>query len=214
MSVLLLGIVIGIAIRYIENEDARKAIFNTLRGAHDLLIAITRWIVVILPIGLFGFITSTVIQLKTGINISGIGGYLTIIIASNLIQGLIILPIWIRINNLNPSRFMKFMMPALSVAFFSKSSSGTLPVTISTAENAAGIHKDVSRFVLPLCTTINMNGCASFIFTTVLYLMQNHGVSITFPTMLLWIVISTIAAAGNAGVPMGCFFLSASLLAR
>lgn len=58
-----------------------------------------------------------------------------------------------------------------------------------------------------------MNGCAAFIFTTVIYLMQNHGMEISLPMMVLWVFISTIAAIGNAGVPMGCFFLSASLLA-
>ena len=42
--------------------------------------------------------------------------------------------------------------------------------------------------------------------------MQNNGLEVGLATMLLWIVIATIAAIGNAGVPMGCFFLSASLL--
>ncbi len=104
------------------------------------------------------------------------------------------------------------MLPALSVAFFSKSSAGTLPITIETAEKNLGMSPKVSRFVLPLCTSINMNGCAAFIFTTVIYLMQNNGMEISIMTMLLWIFIATIAAIGNAGVPMGCFFLSASLL--
>ncbi|HBZ57691.1 MAG TPA: dicarboxylate/amino acid:cation symporter, partial [Sutterella sp.] len=58
-----------------------------------------------------------------------------------------------------------------------------------------------------------MNGCAAFIFVTVIFLMQNAGVEITAVTMITWILIATIAAVGNAGVPMGCFFLSASLLA-
>ena len=107
---------------------------------------------------------------------------------------------------------MRAMLPALSIAFFSKSSTGTLPITMKTAEQNLEIDPHISKFVLPLCTTINMNGCAAFIFTTVIYMMQNHGIEISFITMLLWIVIATIAAIGNAGVPMGCFFLSASLL--
>ena len=43
--------------------------------------------------------------------------------------------------------------------------------------------------------------------------MQNHGVHLSLGSMALWVVISTVAAIGNAGIPMGCFFLSASLLA-
>ena len=99
------------------------------------------------------------------------------------------------------------------VAFFSKSSAGTLPVTMNCAESQLGVRPSVSRFVLPICTTINMNGCAAFILVTVVFLMQNAGAEITYSTLLTWIFISTLAAIGNAGVPMGCFFLSASLLA-
>ena len=108
---------------------------------------------------------------------------------------------------------MKGMLPALSLAFFSKSSVGTLPVTMSTVEKNLHVKPEISRFVLPLCTSINMNGCAAFIFTTVIYLMQNNGLHVSLASMGLWIVVATVAAIGNAGIPMGCFFLSASLLA-
>ena len=84
---------------------------------------------------------------------------------------------------------------------------------MDTIEKNLAVKPEVSRFVLPLCTSINMNGCAAFIFATVIFLMQNHGIEITFGTMLLWVVVSKVAAIGNAGIPMGCFFLSASLLA-
>jgi Na+/H+-dicarboxylate symporter len=143
----------------------------------------------------------------------GIGEYLLIIVLANLIQGFIILPAWLRLNGVKPFRAMRAMLPALSVAFFSKSSVGTLPVTMNTIENNLQVKPEISRFVLPLCTSINMNGCAAFIFATVIYLMQNHGMPISYATMGLWIVVSTIAAIGNAGIPMGCFFLSVSLLA-
>ncbi len=213
MGVLLVGMVIGIAIRYIKDEDPRKSISNFFKGAHGIFLVITGWIVAIIPLGLFGFITATVVQLKEGVAIQGIGEYLAIGVLANIVQGFIILPIWLKMNNIKPFWAMKAMLPALSVAFFSKSSAGTLPITIETAEKNLNINPKVSRFVLPLCTTINMNGCAAFIFATVIYLMQNSGVEITLGTMFIWIFIATIAAVGNAGVPMGCFFLSASLLA-
>ena len=213
MGVLLVGIVIGIAIRYIKEEESHKSISSFFKGAHGIFLVITGWIVSIIPLGLFGFITVTVLQLKEGIEIQGVGKYLAIVVLANIVQGFIILPIWLKINKIKPFKTMKAMLPALSLAFFSKSSTGTLPVTIKTAENNLKINPKVSRFVLPLCTTVNMNGCAAFIFTTVIFLMQNHGIEITLSTMFIWIFIATIAAVGNAGVPMGCFFLSTSLLA-
>jgi len=213
ISVLFLGIVVGIAIRFIPDADARQTITHFFRGAHGLFMVITHWVIAVIPIGLFGFITTTVIQLRSGTAIKGVGEYLLIVVLANLVQGFIILPLWLKSQGIKPFAAMKGMLPALSLAFFSKSSVGTLPVTMDTVEKNLNVKPSISRFVLPLCTSINMNGCAAFIFATVIYLMQNNGIEVSLATMALWVVVATVAAIGNAGVPMGCFFLSASLLA-
>jgi Na+/H+-dicarboxylate symporter len=212
MGVLLVSILIGLAIRAIPDEPARESITHFFKGAHGIFLVVTGWVVKIIPLALYGFITATILQLKNGVDIRGLGGYLTVVVLANIIQGLVILPIFLSLHNIRPFQALRGMLPALSMAFFSKSSAGTLPVTMATAERNLGIRPKISRFVLPLCTSINMNGCAAFIFTTVIYLMQNNGANVGLETMALWIVVATIAAVGNAGVPMGCFFLSASLL--
>jgi Na+/H+-dicarboxylate symporter len=58
-----------------------------------------------------------------------------------------------------------------------------------------------------------MNGCAAFVLITSLFVMQNGNTSLTMSTVILWILISVISAVGNAGVPMGCYFLTLSLMA-
>ena len=212
LSVLLISVIIGISIRSIENIESKKSVKSFFDGLHNIFFTITKFIVKVLPIGLFGFITVSVMELNGGLDLNGMGKYFLVIILSNLVQGIVILPIWLASKRINPIGTFKAMLPALSIAFFSKSSSGALPISMESAETNLGIKKEISRFVLPLCTTINMNGCAAFIFTTVIYIMQNYGIEITNLTILTWIIIATIAAIGNAGVPMGCFFLSASLL--
>ena len=67
------------------------------------------------------------------------------------------------------------MGQAIAVALFTKSSAGTLPVTLACSEQNLKCNPKVSRFVLPICTTINMNGCAAFILVTSLFIMQNAG---------------------------------------
>jgi Na+/H+-dicarboxylate symporter len=57
-----------------------------------------------------------------------------------------------------------------------------------------------------------MNGCAAFILVTSLFVMQNGAIPLTWTTILLWILISVVSAVGNAGVPMGCYFLTLSLM--
>ena len=104
------------------------------------------------------------------------------------------------------------MSPAVLMALFTKSSAATLPVTMKTAELRLGVHRNIARFVLPICTTINMNGCAAFILVTSLFVMQNGGITITATTIVTWMFISVLSAIGNAGVPMGCYFLTLSLM--
>jgi Na+/H+-dicarboxylate symporter len=212
MSVLLMAIVTGSAIRFIPDSRHREVISSFFQGLHSIFITLTRWVIKIIPLALYSFIAVTVIQLRKGLDISGIGEYLAIVILANAVQGLVVLPLWLRWQGISPFQTMRKVMPALSIAFFSKSSTGTLPMTIQCVEKNLKVSPGIAQFVLPLCTTINMNGCAAFIFSTVIYLSQSHGIEITFMTMISWIIIATIAAIGNAGVPMGCFFLSASLL--
>ena len=57
-----------------------------------------------------------------------------------------------------------------------------------------------------------MNGCAAFILITSLFVMQNAGFEISLATMITWLLVSVLAAVGNAGVPMGCYFLTLSLM--
>ncbi|HSW71336.1 MAG TPA: dicarboxylate/amino acid:cation symporter [Gammaproteobacteria bacterium] len=212
MGVLLVGILIGIATRYIPEKEARQTLTDFFKGIQGIFMVITAWVVALIPLGLFGFISVTVTQFQHGMQLKGIGEYLAIVVLANLFQGLVILPFWLKLNGSKPFELMRKALPALSLAFFSKSSAGTLPVTINTAEQKLGLNPKICRLVLPLCTSLNMNGCAAFIFTTVIFLMQNNGMTLHLTTLALWIVIATITAIGNAGVPMGCFFLSASLL--
>ena len=117
---------------------------------------------------------------------------------------------------MNGYKVMRQMSPALLMALFTKSSAATLPVTVATAEANMKAKPWIARFILPLCCTINMNGCAAFILVTSLFVMKNSpecGIVLTLPVMLVWCLIATLCAIGNAGVPMGCYFLTLSLMA-
>ncbi len=213
LSVLLIAAAVGIAIAKLPEAEPRRVLMAFFTGLQEVLFKIVSWVIKVLPVGIFGFVSVLAKDLASGIELGGLGTYFITVLTANLVQMFVVLPLVLFARGHNPLKVAKAMLPALTVAFFSKSSAGTLPVTMASAENRLGIRRETARFVLPICTTINMNGCAAFILLTVVYLMQNAGADITFGTMAAWIIIATIAAVGNAGVPMGCFFLSASLLA-
>lgn len=212
LSVLIIAAAIGMGLAFMQTSEKRTTLVRFFSGMQDLLFIIIHWLIAILPIGIIAFTAQLVAQIEAGVILGGLATYFGVVISSNLLQMFVILPLVLLIRGLNPIRVAKGMAPALMIALFSKSSAGTLPVTMASAEDNLHVHKGISRFVLPICTTINMNGCAAFIFVTSIYLMQNAGLEISLPTVVTWIFIATIAAIGNAGVPMGCYFLTLSLM--
>ena len=212
LSLLLLAFAIGIGLSKLPESDNKVVITKGLLGLQDLLFLLIRWLIWTLPLGIVAFSAQLSAQVNAGVVADSIGKYVLVVLGGNAIQFFVVLPLFLLIRGLNPVRILSKMMPAVLMALFTKSSAATLPVTMDTAENRLGIKKNIARFVLPICTTINMNGCAAFILVTSLFVMQQGGETITFDTIALWTLISVISAVGNAGVPMGCYFLTLSLM--
>ncbi len=212
LSILILAAAAGIALAKMPESDKKSVVMKGLLGLQDLLFMLIHGLIWALPLGIVAFAAQLSAQVSAGIVMASLGKYVAVILGGNVIQFFIILPLFLLARGLNPLRTLGRMMPAVLMALFTKSSAATLPVTMQTAEERVGVEKKVSRFVLPICTTINMNGCAAFILVTSLFLMQNGGMALPWTTMILWLFISVISAIGNAGVPMGCYFLTLSLM--
>lgn len=212
LSLLLIAVAVGIALARMPESDSKRTLMNGLNGLQNLVSTLIHWLIDILPIGIIAFAAQLSAEVTAGTVVTSIGKYVAVILGGNLLQFCVVLPLFLMARGLNPIRVARAMTPAVLMALFTKSSAATLPVTIQSAEERLGVASRVARFVLPICTTINMNGCAAFIFVTSLFVMQNGGVEITWGTMIMWLFISVVAAIGNAGVPMGCYFLTLSLM--
>lgn len=212
LSLLLVATAVGIALAKMPVSPRRDTVMNLLLGLQDILFMLIRALIWALPLGILAFAAQLSAQVSAGVVADSLGRYIAVILGGNVLQFFVVLPLFLLARGINPVRHLGRMLPAVLMAFFTKSSAATLPVTMDTAEKRAGVAPKVSRFVLPICTTINMNGCAAFILVTSLFVMQNGGTHFTLPMMLLWLVIAVISAIGNAGVPMGCYFLTLSLM--
>ena len=212
LSLLLVAAAVGIALAKMPVSPRRDTVMNLLLSLQDILFMLIRALIWALPLGILAFAAQLSAQVSAGVVADSLGRYITVILGGNVLQFFVVLPLFLLARGINPVRHLGRMLPAVLMAFFTKSSAATLPVTMDTAEKRAGVAPKVSRFVLPICTTINMNGCAAFILVTSLFVMQNGGTHFTLPMMLLWLVIAVISAIGNAGVPMGCYFLTLSLM--
>ena len=212
LSLLILAFAIGIGLSKLPESENKAVVVKGLLGLQDLLFLLIRGLIWTLPLGIVAFSAQLSAQVSAGIVADSIGKYVLVVLGGNVIQFFIVLPLFLLARGLNPVHVLGRMTPAVLMALFTKSSAATLPVTMESAEQRLGIRKEIARFVLPICTTINMNGCAAFILVTSLFVMQNGGTPLTWSTILLWILVSVVSAIGNAGVPMGCFFLTLSLM--
>ena len=212
LSVLSIAGAVGMGIACAPKNENREVVLKFVYGLQEVLFTMIRGLMKVLPIGIVAFAAQLSAQIEAGVIVGALGKYMAVVMGGNFIHMFIVLPLFLLARGLNPIDVFRKMSPALAVALFTKSSAATLPVTLASAEMNLKARKEVTRFVLPICTTINMNGCAAFILVTSLFVLQNGGVELTMGTMLTWVCISVFAAVGNAGVPMGCYFLTLSLV--
>ncbi|MFN0064698.1 MAG: dicarboxylate/amino acid:cation symporter [Chlamydiales bacterium] len=212
MGIVFMALFMSIAILFLP-EKQKDFLHQLFRSLFATLLKMTSFVIKFMPLAVWAFITLLVKDMGKGHGqFNNLLLYLICVVGANLIQGIVVLPLLLKAKGISPWRTFKAMGPALSVAFFSKSSGATLPITMECVENRVGVSKKISGFSLPLCSVINMNGCAAFILTTVLFVSTLYGMTFTPTALVAWIFLATLAAVGNAGVPMGCFFLTSAFL--
>ena len=212
LSILLVASACGLAIASKRESENIQQLLKGILGLQELLFALIKALVWTLPVGIVAFAAQLSAQMSAGVAVGSLGKYIAVVLGGNILQFFVVLPLFLLLRGLNPLKVFRGMLPAVLMALFTKSSAATLPVTVESAESNLNAKPEVARFILPVCCTINMNGCAAFILVTSLFVMQNGGVVLDLPTIALWVLISVVSAVGNAGVPMGCYFLTLSLM--
>lgn len=216
VGLLLIAVIVGLALFHLPKRE-RLALLPLFSSSFQLVLQISRFFVWAMPLFIWAFCFLFFRQLhspemaKTSF-LHSIGCYLLLIFLSNFLHAAGTLPLLLLLHQISPRKLFTQMFPALQVAFFSSSSNLTLPVTMKCAREEGKFSSHVVHFVFPLCSTINMNACASFILITVLFVSGQAGLNFSSFDLLGWVAISSLAAVANAGVPQGCFFLSTALL--
>ncbi len=115
------------------------------------------------------------------------------------------------VARLNPWHFFKGMGDAIMVAFSTCSSSATLPVTMHCVQRNLGVSKNLTSFILPLGSTVNMNGTAIYQGMSALFISQAYGIELQWTSLITLVLTATLSAVGAAGIP-GTGFLMLSVV--
>ncbi|UFX98483.1 dicarboxylate/amino acid:cation symporter [Candidatus Gromoviella agglomerans] len=211
LSIAILALIIGMSSTKLSNTH-KRAIHEFCNLFMQMLFECTKIINNISPIMFWAFSLSAVKEIQLSSASSDIITCVLCIVIANLIQAFICLPIFLKIKGICPITLAKKSMPVLTFAFFSKSSSATLPLAIDTCEKELDISSRISKSVLPMCTIINMNACAAFILISSMFVTIMNGFEMSISNIFTIFVVSIISAIGNSGSPMGCYFMSCAYL--
>lgn len=191
------GLVIG---NMKEQGKALKEFFDSLNEAVMRLVAIIIWYA---PIGILFLISGKILEMDDLLVMGGqLGMYTITVIIGLLIHAVIVLPLlYFIVTRKNPWPFIGGILQALITALGTSSSSATLPITFRCLEENNKVDKRVTRFVLPVGATINMDGTALYEALAAIFIAQVNNYELNFGQIITISITATAASIGAAGIP-------------
>jgi Na+/H+-dicarboxylate symporter len=199
LQVIFLALLFGTVLTLISKEKS-EVILKFLDGLNDAVIQVVHFIMRLAPYGVMALI-ATVIG-KYGINIIlTLLKYALIIIGGLFFYTITINSLSLRfLGKMSPLRFFKAVKEAVIIAFSTSSSNAAIPAAMEGVEHL-GITREYSSFVIPLGTTINMDGTALYQGVAAVFIAQVYGIPLTLLNQITIVSMATLASVGAAGVP-------------
>lgn len=204
LPLIIASLLFGIAFGKMGQENrAVLALFETMDKA---VMKVVHWIIVVTPIGIFGLIAGKIGEAGGGKEVvylaQQLGKYVFCVLLGLAFHGFVVLPIVLRVfSGRSPVDYFRSMSETLFTAFSTASSSATLPLTITNCTEKAGVSPKISKFVLPLGATINMDGTALYEAVAVIFIAQSYGIHLGGAELVVVFLTATLAAIGAAGIP-------------
>ena len=210
-SILVMALIVGLSMAVLPKESV-KPVLDLLESIQKITLYILLFSMKIVPFAVFGLIVGMVATVGIGTMV-GLGVYMgTVVLGLGIM--LLVYTLFLKFVAKRPisSTFLKFRNPQ-TLAFSTASSMATMPVTLKTAEDDLKIDPKVSKFVIPLGTTVNMDGTALYQVIAVFFLAQLFSIELSLLAMLVIIVTSLLASIGTPAVPgAGVIVLSTILV--
>jgi len=177
------------------------------QGLLDVMMGMTNLVMKFAPIGVFALVGKVIMM--SGLDaFRPLAVFFVTVIFALAFHLFVFLPAVLKLlARVSPVLHFKAMMPALLTAFSTSSSSATLPVTMKSVEERAGVSNHVSGFTLPLGATVNMDGTALYECVAAMFIAQAYGLNLDFVTQFTIVLVALLTSVGVAGIP------SASLVA-
>jgi len=212
LGVIFFALVFGAALTQM-NPARAKPMIDFLNALNDIVILIVGMAMKLAPYGVAGLIFGVTSRFGFAL-LQPLAGYVLVVMSALLLHLAINLSLILRfVIGISPVVYFSRVRSALITAFSTSSSSATLPAALKAAEDDLGVPPTIAGFVLPIGSTMCMNGTSIFEGITVIFLCQVFGIDLTFGMQVVVIIMSVITAVGAAGVPGGSIPLLVGILA-
>jgi Na+/H+-dicarboxylate symporter len=199
LSIVVFSIITGIAVNSLK-QDLADSFIKLMGAIQQICMSIVNWAMLIVPYAVFGIMASLTASADQN-TMRGLGLYtLTVMIGLALII-LFYFLIILFVGRKNPFRFFFEIKDAVLLAFSTTSSAAVMPLSLKIAEETLGIKQKVSRFIIPLGTTINMDGTALYQCVSFLFITQIYHIELQLPALILSLITIIAASIGTPGIP-------------
>ena len=200
LQVIFLSIFLGISLLLIGEKRAKplKDIFDSL---NDVVLKMVDLIMLSAPYAVFALLANVVVSSGDPELLYALLFYASVVVGGLFLMVCFYLFILAFVVKKNPFWFLKQISPAQLLAFSTSSSAATLPVTMERVEEHIGVDKEVSSFVLPVGTTINMDGTSLYQAVAAVFIAQALNFDLTFTDQLMIVLTALLASIGSAAVP-------------
>ena len=211
LSIITFSILIGIFIIHTGGKSG-ETLRQFFQAGFDIMMRMTMFIIRLAPIGVFAFMLFA--TASQGLEIfKTLGLYMLTVFLALAFHAVVVLPLILKfVAKRSPREYAQAMSPALMTAFSTASSNATLPLTITSVEQRAGVSNRVSSFVLPLGATINMDGTALYEAVAVLFIAQAYFGPVPIESQIVVAVTALLASVGAAGIPHAGLVMMAIVL--
>lgn len=199
LQIITFSILIGFSISMLGKKAS--SLYTFIEQGNDLMMYLVNLVMKLAPYGTFGLIATAIGELGMSA-LKAMVLYFIVVLLALVIHGVATYGSAIFLfTRQNPFTFFKKFSPAMAVAFSTASSSGTLPISMETAQNKLKVSKPVSSFVQPLGATINMDGTAIMQGVATIFIAQVYSIDLTLAELVTVVLTAVLASIGTAGVP-------------
>uniref|UniRef100_A0A8C6CQM4 Amino acid transporter n=1 Tax=Moschus moschiferus TaxID=68415 RepID=A0A8C6CQM4_MOSMO len=212
LGLVVFAIVFGVALRKLGPEG--ELLIRFFNSFNDATMVLVSWIMWYAPVGILFLVAGKIVEMEdVGLLFASLGKYILCCLLGHAIHGLLTLPlIYFLFARKNPYHFLWGIMTPLATAFGTSSSSATLPLMMKCVEEKNGVAKHISRFILPIGATVNMDGAALFQCVAAVFIAQLNHQPLDFVKIITILVTATASSVGAAGIPSGAVLTLAIIL--